>query len=438
MLLDRIPFSLSSARDPKSAANPARRARQLDVQPPAETHLDVGPFSLALGKPAPALVRGWVSRSGYGFSVQGEAQVQRLLQVARTIGITAPQLVAEGTAKVDLQIAGNWSGVEPARAMGKAQLHSIRVEVRGLNAPVEIAAADLTLTPDQVNVQNLTASAAGTAWRGSLTLPRQCASQGTCPVRFDLHADQISTDRLNQVLNPHVPKRPWYRFLSSPTAGTPYLLMLNATGKLTASKVVVHKLAADRVSANVELKNGKLRLHNLSGDVLGGRHTGEWNADFAAKPPQYSGNGTLGRVALGRLAEVMKDDWITGSATATYRATAAGLGAAELFASATGALQIEARDGLLPHIALAEGTGPLQMRHFAAHLFLHDGRFEIQEGKLETAAGVYDVSGTASLGRVLNLKLMRDGAPGFNITGTVTEPRVAQTAAAETRAALKP
>lgn len=437
-VLGNIPFSLSSAVDPKWSANAAGRAHQMAMQPPPEARVDFGPFSVALGKPTPVLVRGWVLRSGYGFSLQGDAQVQRLLQAARTIGIAAPQLAAEGLAKVDLQVAGNWSGLGPARAMGKAQLHSIRAEVRGWNAPLEIAAANLTLTPGEVNVQNLTASMAGTAWHGSLTLPRQCVVPGTCPIRFDLHADDISTDRLNQVLNPHVPKQPWYHFLSSSTAGTPYLLGLNATGKLTASQVLIRKLLTSRVSANVELKNGMLRLYSLSGDVLGGRHTGEWRADFTAKPPQYSGSGTLERVALGRLAEAMKDDWITGSATATYRATTAGLSAAELFASATGALQIEARDGLLPHLALGEGTRPLQMRHLAAHLFLHDGKFEIQEGRLETAAGVYDLSGTASLGRVLNVNLTRDGAPGFNITGTVTEPRVSQTAAAETRAELKP
>jgi hypothetical protein len=438
LLLDKVPFSLSSQVAPLSSAAPASQAHQSGQQPQAEARVDIGPFDLTLGKSPPALVRGWLSRSGYGFSIQGDVQVQRLLRVARTVGIGTPQLAADGPAKVNLQVAGNWSGVGPPRAIGKAQLHSIRAEVRGLNAPLEIAAATLTLTPDQVNVQNLTASLAGAAWHGSLTLPRQCAVPGTCPVRFDLHADELSTDRLNQALNPHINKQPWYRFLSSSTAGSPYLLTLNAAGRLTANQVMVRKLVANRVSANVELKTGKLRLYNLSGDVLGGRQTGEWKADFTAKPPQYSGSGTLEKVSLNRLAEVMKDGWVTGSATATYHATAAGLSAAELFASATGALQVEVRDGLLPHVALAGGTGPLAMHFLAAHLFLHDGKFEIQEGRLETGTGVYEVSGTASLGRVLNVNLTRDGAPGFNITGTLTEPRVSQTAAAETRAALKP
>jgi AsmA-like C-terminal region len=262
---------------------------------------------------------------------------------------------------------------------------------------------------------------------------------GSCPVRFDLHADEIATDELNRLLSPHPETRPWYRFLnSSAQSGAPYLASLHAVGKLTANRVLVHKLVASHVSANVELANGKLRLTDLRGDVLGGKHQGEWKADFTAKSPEYSGSGTLERVALGQLAEVMQDDWITGTVSATYHATISGLSKAELLSSASTSLQVDARDGLLPHVALPSATGPLQMRRFVGRLLLRSSMFEIQEGKLETSSGSYQVSGTASLSRILDLKLLRDGAPGFTITGTLTEPHVVSTTAPETRAALKP
>jgi hypothetical protein len=188
----------------------------------------------------------------------------------------------------------------------------------------------------------------------------------------------------------------------------------------------------------VELDKGILRLSDLGGDVLGGKHTGEWEADFTAKPPEYSGSGTLERVALNLLSDSMNDDWITGSATATYRVKTSGLDASELFASASSTLRVDARDGVLRHVSLTEGTGPLQMHRLAVHLSLHDGKFEIQEGRLETLAVNYQVSGTASLTRVLNLKLTREGVPGFNITGTLNEPQVSPIPTPETRAALKP
>ena len=383
-------------------------------------------------------MRGWVSRSGYGFAIQGDAQLQRLLQVARTVGIPAHQPNAEGQANVDLQIAGSWSGFTAPRAIGKAQLHSVHATVRGLNARLEIASANLILTPEQISVQKLTASIADTSWRGSLTLPRQCAVSESCPMRFDLHADEISTDQLNQVINPYVRKQPWYHFLSSPPAGIPYLLTINAVGTLSANQVVVRKLAGSRVSAKVELDKGKLRVSDLRADVLGGKHLGEWEADFTAKPPQYGGKGVFENVALDQLSESMSDDWITGSATATYRVKTSGLDAAELFASASSTWKVEAWDGLLRHVALTEGSGPLPMHHLSLQLAMHDGKFEIEDGSLDSASDLYRVSGSASMTRALNVKLIREGGRGFNITGTLTEPHVSPTLPSETQAALKP
>jgi uncharacterized protein involved in outer membrane biogenesis len=433
LVLGKVPFAVSSAIDQKS-----RPSLWEVVASPPETHLVFGPFNLPLGRPAAANVRGWASRSGYSFTIQGDAQVQRLLRLARMVGITAPQPAVEGLAKVDLQIGGAWSGFMAPKTTGKAQLNSIHAQVRGLNAPLEIASANLVLTPDQINVRSLTASIAGTSWRGSLALPRFCTAPDSCPVLFDLHADEIATDRLNELINPHVRQQPWYHFLSAPATGVPYLLTIHAVGKLTANRVVVRKIVGSRVSANVELNKGKLRLSDLRSDVLGGKHTGQWGADFTAKPPEYSGSGTLERIALDQLSKTMNDDWITGSATATYRIKTSGLDANELLASATSTLKIDAREGLLRHLSLTDSAGPLQMHYLAALLSFRDGKFEIQEGKLETAAGTYQVSGTASLTRILDLRLTHEGAAGFNITGTLMEPHVSPIVTPETQAALKP
>ncbi len=71
---------------------------------------------------------------------------------------------------------------------------------------------------------------------------------------------------------------------------------------------------------------------------------------------------------------------------------------------------------------------------------------EIEKGKMVSTAETYEVGGTASLGRVLDLKLTRStdvrtplaGSLVYSITGTVAEPRVALTPAPETQARLKP
>ena len=156
-------------------------------------------------------------------------------------------------------------------------------------------------------------------------------------------------------------------------------------------------------------------------------------------PPMYSGGGTLENVALGQLAEAMHDGWITGSANVAYRASTLGWNLAQLLSNADASLQVEARDGLLPHLTLSGDSGPLRVNRFVGRLLLRDGKFEIEQGKLQTPSSIYQLSGTASLNRVLDIKLAREGTRGgFNISGTLTQPHVVMNTSAETQAALKP
>ena len=430
--LDRVPVSMSTG--PHSAY--VASTLEMGEVPP---RLEIGPISLPMGRPTAVLAHGQLSRSGYSMGIQGEAQIQRVLQLARALGLPSPQTAADGIAKVDLQVSGAWSAFAAPQTLGTAQLRSLRAEVRGLDEPLQVASANVFLAADQVDVKNLSASLAGSAWHGSLSLPRQCPVPGTCPVHFDLHADMIATDELGKLLSAGSRGQPWYRFLSStPQPSVPYVRGLLASGNLSANRVIIHKLAASRVSANVELGAGVLRLLDLQADVLGGRHSGEWTADFSTKPPAYSGSGTFAKVALPQLAEATHDPWITGSADGTYHASASGWTLADLLSSANASLEMTAFNGTLPHLTLASGGGPLLLRRFDGRWVLRNSRLEIQEGKLDTPSGIYQLSGTASLGRVLDLKLTRNGMPSFVITGTVTQPHVAQPTAAETQAALKP
>ena len=203
--------------------------------------------------------------------------------------------------------------------------------------------------------------------------------------------------------------------------------------------MLIHKLAAKSVSANVDLQNGKLQLTDLRGSILGGKHAGKWEADFTANPPAYSGSGSFEKVGLDQLAKAMHDGWITGTAKATYEAKASGLTAPELFSSANATLRIDARDGTLPHISLADAAGPARIRRFAGSFILSEGTLKIEQGKLQTRNSTYAVSGAASLQRVLQIKLTRAGARDFTVSGTLASPRITPTAPTpEAQAALKP
>ncbi|MGH9500239.1 MAG: AsmA family protein [Terriglobales bacterium] len=397
----------------------------------------VSPFRIPLGYAAPAVLQARFSRNGYDIELKGEAQLQRLLQAARTVGIPALQANADGAAKVDLHIAGAWTRFAPAEVTGKAHLVSVRYRMRMPDAPFDIVAADLILASGQTDVNNLTATMAGTTWRGSMALARPCGTLSACPIRFDLHAGQIATEQWSPLLFPKTKKAPWYRIGSySVRPGSSVLLGLNATGTISADKVTARNLVASKVSARVEARDGKLEIKDLRADLLGGRHSGEWKADFTSERPRYTISGTLDRVALGRFATAVDNAWLAGVATAKYRIDAAGLTPGDLLTSAAGTVQIEARNGLLRPLVLSEGGGPLQMHSLNASLALRGGKFEIEQGGLDTEEGRYQLTGTASPGHV-NLRLTRDGAPSFNITGTLTQPRVTPVAAPNAQAALR-
>src|SRR5206468_324454 len=100
--------------------------------------------SVGLGRPTPIQVHASFSLAGYEASVRGEAGLKRLLQVGPRFGIPAPPVSADGATKVDLAISGTWGERAPV-ITGGAQLHNVRAQVRGLNAPLDIRSADLVI-----------------------------------------------------------------------------------------------------------------------------------------------------------------------------------------------------------------------------------------------------------------------------------------------------
>jgi len=403
-----------------------------------EPSLEIGPINLALGRPAPVVVRGSLRRSGYTLTASGDSQAKRLLQLARTFGVPTFQPKADGSASINLTIMGAWQGFATPLTTGTVRLSNVNGELRGVNAPVEVSTAELLLREEEVRVENLKASVGDTKWSGSLALPRHCVSWSTCPITFDLRADLLNTDQLNNLLNPHPPKRPWYRVLSgSQPSGPSPLLSLRANGRISADRFVARKLEARHVAAMLSLQEGKLIASDLRADLFGGKHNGEWHADFAAKPPKYNGTGQIEHLALGQLATGIQNEWITGTAEGTYSLAFVGYGAAELMSSANGETQFLMQDGALPRMVLPGGA-PLRVHRFTGILSLSDGVFGIEEGKLVAPTGTYEVSGKASGPTGLNLLIAHDGVPKFDVTGTLREPHVSNASHSETRAELKP
>ena len=447
---ETVPFVLTSSGNSASRAQrQAVRKNVTSLSMPEGPHLEFGPFSLGAGRAAGPAVRGWANRSGYSVLVAGETDIGSALRVARAFGIPASQAAAEGTAQVDLQIAGSWakwgqgtaSGFPGPQVTGTAKLHNVRFGIRGAAGPVEILSADLQLASDQVRVTKLTAKAAGSSWTGSLELPRGCGTPGACEIHFSLNANQIAAGALREWISPRPKERPWYRVLqSSPPVAPSFLATLRAAGHLTVDRLQVSNLTATHVAADVNLDGAKLKIGDLNADVLGGRQRGAWQADFSVKPAVFSGSGSLTGIVLAQLADTAKDAPVTGTLSGEYQISGTGASGTEFWHSAEGTLQLEIRDGALPHVSLSEDEGPLRIARLSGQARLHGGKIEMKDTKLDSPSGRFQVSGTASLKRELNLKLARTASgtsTGYSITGTLAEPHVVPLPGTE-QARLKP
>jgi hypothetical protein len=211
---------------------------------------------------------------------------------------------------------------------------------------------------------------------------------------------------------------------------------LALTGSISANRLLLGRVTASHLTADLTVEESKVQLSHVRAALWGGQHNGEWQLDFSGRQPIYSGAGTLDRAALAQLSTAMGDDWASGGVSLRYHMKAAGWTKTDLGASLVSAADFDVRDAVLRHITLAAGAKPLRARRFTGQLALKDGEFTLHAGKLLALDGIYQVSGTALVDSKLNIKLVRDSAHAFDITGTLGAPRVVPASRPQTEAAL--
>jgi uncharacterized protein involved in outer membrane biogenesis len=398
--------------------------------------LQVGPVSAALGRTTPAQAQLVISRAGYKGLIRGEATLKQLMPTAKILRFPLPEMSADGTATFNLALSHNW-GDTTSPVTGSAELRAVRAQVRGLNAPLQIHRADLRIDTDAVRVTNLQASAGQTNWRGTLQIPRPCAAPESCEFQFQLRAPEVTAASLNQLLNPATAKRPWYRRLGLGSAHS-FFSRASASGTIAIGQLVLGRATCKEFSGDVELKEAKVTIKSIRGEIMDGRAAGTLNADFSKRPPVYAGNGTFEDIALTKIDNLMGTKWADGNALTRYHFTSAGWSVRDVLEAAQLNASFDIKDGVFPHITLAEDADPLQAKSFSGELAMQKGQLSFKRARLDSESGAYDVSGTATLEGTLNLKMTGEDLSGYNISGTLAETHVSPFPAPPTQAALKP
>jgi hypothetical protein len=422
-----IPVALSV--DPKSSdgRTTLQRAR-----------IDLAAFTLPMGRPSPVRARASVSLAGYEALLHGDAGIKRLLQTAQIMGVPSPAVSADGNSTVDLRIAGSWMATQQPIVTGTAQLRSVYAKVRGANGTLRVDSADLALGDQSVRVRNLTASATGSVWHGTLEIPRPCVAPDKCPFQFNLRTAEAKAAGMNEYLNPQAGDKPWYSFIPGKSSEKPYLMATTASGKLAIGNFILGKAVCTHFSSDVTLRSGKLTLTNVQGEVLRGDGTGAFEADFSSRPPAYRGSGKIDAVSLEELSSLTNGGWIEGIGSSRFQFKTTGYQLRELLSNADLNADFAVKDGVFPNVVGVGSAAALRARIFEGSLVLRDGNFSFDGAKLENDAGVYSISGTASMTGALDLKMLSESSAGYNLSGTIAKTRVSRILTSATQASLKP
>ena len=414
---------------PSTAATSSKRkrpARGTASSPAnAELHLVVKPFPLSLGAASPATASAAFDSGHYSVTLNGAADLARLVNVGKALGVGTPGVGLTGPSQIDVEVAGTWVGFAPPAPSGKIQLHDVTAELQGVSEPMHISSASATLASQSVNVTAFDAAfAQGPEIKGSASFPVHCTAPETCIVRFDAHTDSASLVRLDHLVNPALRSQPWYRLLAPWQRREDALLKLRASGRFTAARLELGTATANNVSGTADLEAGKLRVSDLRADFLGGHHSGAWSADFTVSPPKFSGSGNVNRISMAQLASLMHDNWATGTMDAKYSLAMSGLNPAALRNSATGSAVFTWDNGSLRHVTLDSRGAPITFLEFAGSVALENATFTLIDCKLQSAGDHYAVKGTASFDRNLDLRFERTGGRVYAVSGPLDKPHV--------------
>jgi AsmA protein len=425
---------------PASATQKRRRSahRAATAENPA-LKLVVRPFPLSLGATSPATASAVFDRDHYRVALSGEAELARLLNVGKALGVGTPGVGLAGAAQIDLEAAGNWVGFAPPVVSGRVQLRTVTAELQGVSEPLQIASATANIANQTVNVTSFTATfAQGPEISGSAGFPLHCTAPQTCVVQFDAHSPDVSLSRLNHLVNPALRPQPWYRLLAPWQRREDALLKLRARGRFSVARLELGTAIANNISGVAELNAGELRISDFRADLLGGHHAGTWTADFKVSPPRFAGSGNVTRISMSQLASLMHDNWATGIVDGKYSLAMSGLTPPVLRASANGSAVFTWSAGSLRHVALDSHALPVSFSDFTGTVILQNGILSLADCKLQSAAGTYAVKGTASLDRSLDLRFESAGGRAYAISGALDQPHVEAVAVpAPAQAALR-
>jgi hypothetical protein len=390
-------------------------------QPSGSGQALVATVTIPAGATTPLTISTRLMLTGYQLTVRGQASITRARDLARVAGIsntTALDTLAGDPVSVDLVASGPWMLPVHTLAMGDllptatplpsaAPADSFTGTVTLRNAtwkadylvnPVVISQATLHLASGELRWDPVVFSYGPVKGTASLTLPAVCDTPQPCLPHFQLQFGEIDAAVVQAAFlgaqEPGTMLSTLIRRLRS--KATPAWPILEGTVK--ADSLILGPVTLHQPVATLHTLSDGAEITAIDAALLGGRihGTGAYHAAATASDkPSYSLEAHFDKLSPPDIGQLLGLRFSGGTFDATGKIELAGFSAADLTASAKGALQFDWSHG---SVAEASGFVPPALARFdrwTADADIANGALTLKENQVKR--GVHTTSVQAAI-----------------------------------------
>lgn len=387
-----------------------RRKNKRQPAPPVSASLQLESVRVPLGGATSLNVSGSFTRSGFNLNFQGDASIEQLRPVVAQLHLASnivSALSSKGEAEMNLTVHGPWTPsistpdnpVSASTTEGVLYLKNAEYRTGFLSGPVEIASAQVVLSPSQIVFSPVSATFQKIPVNLSLTIPAHC-SDATCAPEFSLTVQDLDAASLQSaLLGAGEHNELLQQILARLERNKPEWPTLNGTvqmGTFTLGPLTVHD-----ASGRLHIEGRKVEFLTLDGRTLNGvlHATGAMDASGT---PKYSFDAQLTHANAATIASLWHGEKATGTIGLHTHLEMSGYSADDLQHSAQGTFQWDWTQGSL-------AAAPAALEHFDhwnANGVIRNAHLVLEKSQVTRGAAKSDVAGDISFDRKLNLTIM--------------------------------
>jgi hypothetical protein len=414
------------AQEPQ-APKPTRGARPAAaVAPAAPIAVILQPFAVALGQPEPLTIDARLEPAGFVLHASGAASLDRLR--ASGVGVhflndAVDAVGTKGRLELNTTSSGAWiapvSGGPTVITTGSSRVENVELRPAFLPAPVEIAAAEIGLTTELVDWENVALEYQGLAMHGSMQLPAVCSQPAPCPAIFMLQPEDANAAMLQAALQGR--REGFFGKMLADLGGAQNRAWPPLSGAVQWKALDLGRLPLRNAVAAVDVVGTTLTVRSLDAETLGGTIHAAGTMAVENGIPHWRLDVVMKGVQAAQAAAIFREHWGMGTANVEANLNLSGASSADLISSTTGNLQFTWVNGGLGSTSPASPLA--RFDRWTATGTVAGSTVTLASGTMMRGGNSSTVRGEVAFDRRLKLNLMT-AKGSLRIGGTLSRPVV--------------